>query len=114
MNYWGYNSLGFFAPHAPTPPSGDRGQQVTEFKADGQGVPRGRPRGHPRRRLQPHRRGRRRSARRCRFRGLDDLGFYHRVAPPAARARPGPDADTYWDVTGCGNTVDADHPRRCG
>ena len=32
VNYWGYNSIGFFAPHAATPPSGDRGQQVAEFK----------------------------------------------------------------------------------
>ena len=63
-NYWGYNSIGFFAPHAAYSSSGDRGQQVTEFKADGQGVPRSRPRGDPRRGLQPHRRGRGRRARR--------------------------------------------------
>jgi isoamylase len=31
-NYWGYNSIGFFAPVARYA-SGDRGQQVTEFKA---------------------------------------------------------------------------------
>ena len=31
-NYWGYNSIGFFAPHAAYSSSGDRGQQVTEFK----------------------------------------------------------------------------------
>lgn len=31
-NYWGYNSIGFFAPHAPYAHSGSRGQQVTEFK----------------------------------------------------------------------------------
>ncbi len=31
-NYWGYNSLGFFAPHAAYSSSGSRGQQVTEFK----------------------------------------------------------------------------------
>ena len=33
VNYWGYNSIGFFAPHAAYSSSGDRGQQVTEFKA---------------------------------------------------------------------------------
>ena len=33
------------------------------------------------------------------FRGLDDLGYYKHV-----------DEATYWDVTGCGNTVDASHP----
>ena len=31
-NYWGYNSLGFFAPHAAYAASGSRGQQVSEFK----------------------------------------------------------------------------------
>ena len=31
-NYWGYNSIGFFAPHNDYA-SGDRGQQVQEFKA---------------------------------------------------------------------------------
>ncbi len=31
-NYWGYNTLGFFAPHAGLSASGSRGQQVTEFK----------------------------------------------------------------------------------
>ncbi|HEY5820330.1 MAG TPA: glycogen debranching protein GlgX [Propionibacteriaceae bacterium] len=31
-NYWGYNSFGFFAPHADYSSSGDGGQQVTEFK----------------------------------------------------------------------------------
>ncbi len=106
VNYWGYNSIGFFAPHHGYAASGDRGQQVTEFKAmvrafhaagievildvvynhtaeagtDGPTL--------------------------C-FRGLDDKGFYHRVTPSEAGL---PDADTYWDVTGCGNTVDAANP----
>ncbi len=31
-NFWGYNTLGFFAPHAAYSASGTRGQQVTEFK----------------------------------------------------------------------------------
>jgi isoamylase len=31
-NYWGYNTLGFFAPHAGYSASGSRGQQVAEFK----------------------------------------------------------------------------------
>ena len=49
------------------------------------------------------------------FRGLDD-SLYQRAAP----SREDPDElpqtishdDTYWDVTGCGNTVDADQPVR--
>ena len=32
-NYWGYNTLGFFAPHAAYSSSGTRGEQVREFKA---------------------------------------------------------------------------------
>ena len=32
-NYWGYNTLGFFAPHAGYANTGTMGQQVAEFKA---------------------------------------------------------------------------------
>ena len=32
-NYWGYNTIGFLAPHAAYAATGSRGQQVTEFKA---------------------------------------------------------------------------------
>ena len=31
-NYWGYNTIGFFAPHNAYAASGSRGQQVQEFK----------------------------------------------------------------------------------
>ncbi len=31
-NYWGYNSIGYFAPHAEYSASGQTGEQVTEFK----------------------------------------------------------------------------------
>ncbi|MGA0945813.1 MAG: glycogen debranching protein GlgX, partial [Candidatus Nanopelagicales bacterium] len=31
-NYWGYNTLGFFAPHAAYSSTGTRGEQVREFK----------------------------------------------------------------------------------
>jgi isoamylase len=31
-NYWGYNTIGFFAPHNTYAASGQRGQQVQEFK----------------------------------------------------------------------------------
>ena len=41
-NYWGYNSLGFFAPHAAYASAGDRGAAGHRVQADGQGVPRGR------------------------------------------------------------------------
>jgi len=32
-NYWGYNTIGFFAPHNDYSSGGDLGQQVQEFKA---------------------------------------------------------------------------------
>jgi glycogen operon protein len=32
-NYWGYNTIGYFAPHNDYAASGQRGQQVQEFKA---------------------------------------------------------------------------------
>jgi glycogen operon protein len=32
-NYWGYNTIGFFAPHNAYAAGGDRGQQVREFKS---------------------------------------------------------------------------------
>lgn len=32
-NYWGYSSVGFFAPHGPYSASGSRGEQVVEFKS---------------------------------------------------------------------------------
>jgi isoamylase len=32
-NYWGYNSIGFLAPHNEYAASGQRGEQVAEFKA---------------------------------------------------------------------------------
>ncbi len=104
-NYWGYNTLGYFAPHNAYAAGGDRGEQVTEFKAmvkafhdaglevildvvynhTAEGGP-----------LGPT----------LSFRGLDD-SVYCRV-PATDADLPAP--DTYWDVTGCGNTVDAGHP----
>ncbi len=98
-NYWGYNSIGYFAPHGAYSSSGDRGQQITEFKTmvkslheagievildvvynhTAEGGPDG-----------PA----------YSFRGLDDWGFYKRSHTSH---------DDYWDVTGCGNTVDVDN-----
>jgi glycogen debranching enzyme GlgX len=105
VNYWGYNSIGFFAPHNAYSASGDRGQQVTEFKemvrslhAAGLEVILDVVYNHTAEAaaLGPT----------LSFRGLDDF-FYYR----AGEAEPGSgEEDTYWDVTGCGNTVDASHP----
>ncbi|WP_123389167.1 glycogen debranching protein GlgX [Nocardioides aurantiacus] len=105
-NYWGYNSIGFFAPHGAYAAAGDRGEQVAEFQQmvksfhaagievlldvvynhtaeagpDGPTL--------------------------C-FRGLDDRGAYKRVH---ARSQDHRQPDAYWDVTGCGNTVNAENP----
>jgi glycogen debranching enzyme GlgX len=101
-NYWGYNSIGFFAPHNAYSSSGDRGQQVTEFKAMVKALHRAglevvldvvynhTAEGSP---LGPTL---------C-FRGLDDIGYYKHV-------NAGVDGTTYFDVTGCGNTLDTDYP----
>jgi glycogen operon protein len=100
-NYWGYNTLGFFAPDASYCAGGSMGQQVTEFKqmvktlhAAGLEVIldvvynhtcEGGPLGQTF----------------C-FRGIDNQSFY-RLHPenPAF----------YFDYTGCGNTPDLTHPR---
>ncbi len=113
-NYWGYNSIGFFAPNADYSSSGDRGQQVAEFKQMVKSL---------------HRAGlevildvvynhtAEAAARGASlsFRGLDDRGFYRRVppgegAPEDAEGEADEFDDTYWDVTGCGNTVNSEDP----
>jgi glycogen debranching enzyme GlgX len=118
-NYWGYNSIGFFAPHAAYSSAGDRGQQVTEFKQMVKSL---------------HRAGLEvildvvynhtaeasADGASLSFRGFDDRGFYRRVPPAGATgSETDPDGgpavadgfdDTYWDVTGCGNTVNSEDP----
>jgi len=101
VNYWGYNTTSFFAPDASYSSSGDRGEQVREFKEMVKALHRGgievildvvynhTAEAGP---LGPT----------LSFRGLDDKGFYKRVPPEDGE----PFDDTYWDVTGCGNTVD--------
>ncbi|MPZ97661.1 MAG: glycogen debranching protein GlgX, partial [Propionibacteriales bacterium] len=98
-NYWGYNSLGFFAPHAPYSSSGSRGEQVREFKQMVKDL---------------HAAGLEvildvvynhtgevgTEGPSLLFRGYGDLAYY----------RHHPDG-TYADVTGCGNTVDATQPQ---
>ncbi len=98
-NYWGYNTLGYFAPHAAYGSVGTLGQQVREFKEmvsalhdaglevildvvynhTGEG-------GHEGPTLA--------------FRGLDHLGYY----------RLTDDQRNDYDVTGCGNSVDTSEP----
>ena len=65
-NYWGYNTLSFFAPNIRYAADRDADRHRARVQADGAGAARRRPRGHSRRRVQPH--GGRQSprARRCR------------------------------------------------
>jgi glycogen operon protein len=99
-NYWGYMTLGFFAPDARFA-TGDRGQQVVEFREMVKRLhraglevildvvfnhtPEG---GHDGTTLS--------------LRGFDNASYY--------RLRPD-DPSQYVDFTGCGNTLNAMHPR---
>jgi isoamylase len=100
-NYWGYNSIGFFAPHHAYSAQGDTGGQVREFKhlvrtlhAAGIEVildvvynhtAEGPPNGPT-----------------LSFRGYDDRAYYRQLH------------GTYSDVTGCGNTFNANEPQALG
>ena len=57
VNYWGYSTIGYLAPHAEYAATRPRGEQVREFKGMVKALHRGRHRGDPGRRLQPHRGG---------------------------------------------------------
>jgi isoamylase len=100
-DYWGYNSIGFFAPDLRYSSSGALGQQVTEFKAMVKAL---------------HRagvevildvvynhtaEGSHLGPTLC-FRGIDNLSYY-RLQPANRRL--------YADFTGCGNTLNMRHPR---
>jgi glycogen operon protein len=100
-NYWGYNTIGFFAPHSEYAGSGDTGEQVTEFKemvrnlhAAGIEVILDVVYNHT---AEGNHLGPTLS-----FRGLDNRAYY-RLVPDTPRF--------YMDYTGTGNTVDLLHPR---
>ncbi|MET0741401.1 MAG: glycogen debranching protein GlgX [Candidatus Nanopelagicales bacterium] len=102
VNYWGYNSLGYFAPHAPYSSSGTRGQQVSDFKsmvralhAAGIEVILDVVYNHT---AEQSVRGATLS-----LRGIDDRRYYRQM-----------DDGTYVDFTGCGNTLDLRQPRVLG
>ena len=100
-NYWGYNSIGFFAPEARYSSNGAMGQQVAEFKSMVRAL---------------HREGievildvvynhtgegSQLGPTLC-FRGIDNASYYRLVQD---------DKRYYMDYTGCGNTLDMTHPR---
>jgi len=99
-NYWGYNTIGYFAPHAPYSSAGSRGGQVREFKAmvrtmhaAGIEVILDVVYNHTAE-------GDEAGPMLC-FRGIDNAGYYRLGAADRAR---------YVDYTGCGNTLHARHP----
>ncbi|MBX3077840.1 MAG: glycogen debranching protein GlgX [Cryobacterium sp.] len=103
-NYWGYNSIGFFAPHGDYSSSGDGGGQVAEFKnmvkalhdaglevildvvynhtAEGN-------------HLGPT----------LSFKGIDNAAYYRLVEDHRA---------SYFDTTGTGNSLNVRHPAALG
>jgi glycogen operon protein len=100
-NYWGYNSIGFFAPDARYSASGVLGGQVREFKTMVRAL---------------HQagievildvvynhtaEGNHLGPTLC-FRGIDNASYYRLVAE---------DRRHYMDYTGCGNTLNMTHPR---
>ena len=89
--------------------AGDRGQQVTEFKQMVKALPRRRARGDPRRRLQPHRRGRPARADAVASAASTTAASTSAWCRRRRSRAPSPSPTRYWDVTGCGNTVDATH-----
>jgi isoamylase len=100
-NYWGYNTIGFFAPHAGYSSSGELGQQVAEFKsmvrnlhAAGLEVILDVVYNHT---AEGNHLGPTLS-----FRGIDNRAYYRLLAD---------NRRLYLDYTGTGNTFDTLHPR---
>ena len=99
-NYWGYNTLGYFAPHAAYSSSGSGGGQVLEFKtmvkelhAAGIEVILDVVYNHT---AEGDHTGPTLS-----FKGIDNPGYYRLDGQNRAR---------YTDYTGCGNTLDVRRP----
>ncbi len=100
-NYWGYNSIGFFAPEARYASTGMLGQQVAEFKTmvktlhlEGIEVILDVVYNHT---AEGNHLGPTLS-----FRGIDNAAYYRLVAD---------DPRYYMDYTGTGNTLNVRHPR---
>ena len=99
VNYWGYNTLGFFAPHAAYSSSGSRGEQVREFKAMVKSF-------HAAGLevildvVYNHTAEGNQVGPTLSMRGIDNASYY----------RLAEDRRFYADYTGCGNTLDVSHP----
>jgi len=99
-NYWGYNSVGYFAPHAAYSSSGTRGEQVREFKAMVRAL-------HAAGIevildvVYNHTAEGNHMGPTLSFRGIDNTAYYRLVED---------DPRMYMDYTGTGNTLNARHP----
>jgi isoamylase len=103
-NYWGYNSIGFFAPHGEYSSVGDDGGQVNEFKsmvkalhAAGLEVILDVVYNHT---AEGNHMGPTLS-----FKGIDNASYY-RLVPD--------DRGSYFDTTGTGNSLNVGHPAALG
>ncbi|WP_235928329.1 glycogen debranching protein GlgX [Goekera deserti] len=100
-NYWGYNSLGYFAPHAAYSATGSRGGQVTEFKAMVKSL-------HAAGIevildvVYNHTAEGSHTGPTLSLKGIDNGGYYRLQAEDPSR---------YTDYTGCGNTLDVRRPQ---
>ncbi|MGN6782746.1 MAG: glycogen debranching protein GlgX, partial [Marmoricola sp.] len=99
-NYWGYNTLGYFAPHNSYSSSGTRGQQVQEFKAMVKSL-------HEAGLevildvVYNHTAEGNQMGPTLSFRGIDNQAYYRLVAD---------DPSYYMDYTGTGNSLNVRHP----
>ncbi|PRY64294.1 glycogen operon protein [Glaciihabitans tibetensis] len=103
-NYWGYNSIGFFAPHGDYSSTGDGGGQVAEFKsmvkafhAAGLEVILDVVYNHT---AEGNHMGPTLS-----FKGIDNESYYRLVEHQR---------DSYFDTTGTGNSLNVGHPAALG
>ena len=98
-NYWGYNPVGYFAPHAAYAATGQRGEQIAEFRSMVDTL---------------HEAG---------LEVLVDVVYNHTAEGdhlgPTLAWKGAANADTYWmleggmydNPTGCGNAIRAESPR---
>jgi isoamylase len=99
-NYWGYNTIGFLAPHAGYAATGSRGQQVTEFKAMVKAL-------HEANIevildvVYNHTAEGNENGPTLAFRGIDNASYYRLVDDDKSR---------YYDTTGTGNSLLMRHP----
>ncbi len=100
-NYWGYSSIGFFAPDARYASSGSNGEQVEDFKAMVKALHRANIEVILDVVFNHSGEGNELGPTVC-FRGIDNASYY-RLQPQSPRY--------YTDTTGCGNSLNVTDPR---